>query len=109
MTVPNTSPEALDGFPPRPDGSDELRIHIVAHRPADTPSPNENVGLDLMATGITEQILAAFQAIGCPRDEIYAQASIIDEGDAPVVRLGDVIPEEQPPAEDPPADVPPSE
>ena len=99
MTDPNTSPEALDGFPARPDGSDELRIQIVAHRPADTPSSNENVGLDLLATGITEQILAAFQSIGCPRGEIYAQASIIDEGNAPVVRLGDVVPEDQPPSE----------
>ena len=103
MTEPNTSAPEVPEWPERQPGQDQIDIRIRAFRPADgnpNPSGTDNVGLDLLATGLPQDILDKLGQVGIPRDQIFVQASIVDEGNAPIVRLGDVIPE----ATEPPAD-----
>lgn len=100
MTDPNVSPTELPGFPERPAGSDRMEIRIVADRPdPQTDQTAADIGLALLAAGLPEDILDAFVSVGCPRDQIYVQATFLDTEQAPVVRLGDVFPEAVEPTE----------
>lgn len=104
MTDVNATP--LDAFPTRSEGEDELRLDIRALRPAEgnpSPSGSGNLGLDVLATGLPGQILAALEAVGCPRDRVFVKATMVDEGDSPIIALADVVPL---PAADPTPEAP---
>lgn len=109
MTDVNTSPAELPDFPERPDGSDRVEIRIVADRPdPQDDSAGVDFGLAMLEAGLPQAIIDGLTAVGCPRDQIYVQATFIDTEQAPVVRLGEVFPEEtEAPVEEPVAEEPP--